>query len=370
MPDKDVSRPIVSAIVVNYQTAKLLSDCIESLLVQEVPLEIWIIDNSGSEQEHYRIEKLYKTIQLNVIFNRKNVGYGRACNTAIARARGEYLLCMNADVRLEGGALKEMVEGIKETDACLVGPRLYWDRRKRFLLPPSIPENWLIESISFWAARLKLVSRLWSRWWAHQEQRFWKTESPLPQAMISGACLLASRKALRPDGTLFDPSFFLYYEDTELCRRVRQRGKDIYFLPNAHAVHLYAQSPASPSFKETAMARSLKLYRMGYRDWQRRILKIQYRYGSNLFPIKSCHDHYCDLGELDVAPDLSWNEKGSCWFRIGINPVFVPSAGTIAQGGHLKIPSDLWKQMAPGRYFLEVRSSSWRRLGFWSYNKI
>ena len=95
MPDKDVSRPIVSAIVVNYQTAELLPDCIESLFIQKVPLELWIVDNSGSDRERRMIERLYKNTQLNIVFNKKNVGYGVACNTAIARAGGEYLLCMN-----------------------------------------------------------------------------------------------------------------------------------------------------------------------------------------------------------------------------------------------------------------------------------
>ena len=365
-----MSRPIVSAIVVNYQTSELLSECLESLLSQKVPLDLWVVDNSGSGQERHRIEALCNSIQLNTIFNKENVGYGNACNTAIAQARGEYLLCMNPDVRLEYGALEALIKGIKATEAWIVGPRFYWDKGGKFLLPPSIPENWLTESISFWATRLKLISSLWSRWWAHQEQRFWKAEIPSPQAMISGACLLASRRALRPDGTLFDPSFFLYYEDADLCRRIRRQGGKVYFLPEAHAIHLYAQSPAPLNFKDTAMAQSRELYRRGYAGWQRKFLHLQSRHGNSLFPTRSCGDNHCDLGELDEPPDLSWHEKKSCWLRVGVNPLFIPSAGRVVTGGYFKFPSGLWEQMASGIYFLETRHSrSWRRIGLWSWRK-
>ena len=365
-----MSRPLVSAIVVNYQTSELLSECLGSLLSQKVSLDLWVVDNSGSDQERRRIEALCKRMQLNTIFNKENVGYGNACNTAIAQARGEYLLCMNPDVRLRDGALEALIKGIKKPGAWIVGPRFYWDTAKKFLLPPSIPENWLTESISFWAARLKVISSLWSRWWAHREQIFWKAESPLSQTMISGACFLADRKALRPDGTLFDPSFFLYYEDTDLCRRIRQQGGKVYFLPEAHAIHLYAQSPASLSFKDAAMAQSRELYRRGYTDWQRRFLHLQNKHGNSLFPTRSGGDDHCDLGELDEPPDLSWDEKGSCWLRVGINPLFIPSAGTEITGGYFKFPSGLWGQMAPGTYFLEVRHLlCWRRIGLWSWHK-
>ena len=370
MPKRDVSRPLVSAIVVNYQTSELLSGCLGSLLSQKMPLDLWVVDNSGSDQERRRIEALCKRMQLNTIFNKENVGYGNACNTAIAQARGEYLLCMNADVRLGGGTLEALIKGIKKTGSWIVGPRFYWDTAKKFLLPPSIPENWLTESISFWSARFRVVADLWSRWWAHREQIFWNTESPLSQPMVSGACFLSDRRALRPDRTLFDPSFFLYYEDTELCRRIRQQGGKIYFLPEAHAIHLYTQSPASSHFKESAMAQSLVLYRKGYTKWQRRFLRLQNKHGSRLFPTRSGGDDHCDLGELDEPPDLSWNEKGHCWLRIGVNPLFIPSAGRVVAGGHFKFPSGLWGQMAPGPYFLEIRHSrSSRRIGLWSWRK-
>lgn len=370
LPKRDVSRSVVSAIVVNYQTSELLSECLESLLSQKVPLNLWVVDNSGSGQERHRIEALCKRIQLNTIFNKENVGYGNACNAAIARTQGEYLLCMNPDVRLGPGALECLIKGIKETGACLVGPRFYWDKEKNFLLPPSIPENWLTESISFWAARLKVISSLWSRWWARREQIFWKAESPLSQTMISGACFLADRKALMPDRTLFDPSFFLYYEDTELCRRIKQQRGKVYFLPEAHAIHLYAQSPASLNFKDTAMAQSRELYRRGYAGWQRKFLHLQNKLGNSLFQIKSFNNGLYDLGDVDEPPDLSWDEKGSCWLRVGVNPLFIPSAGRVVAGGHFKFPSGLWGQMAPGTYFLEVRHSrSWRRIGLWSWHK-
>jgi cellulose synthase/poly-beta-1,6-N-acetylglucosamine synthase-like glycosyltransferase len=307
---------------------------------------------------------------LNTIFNKKNVGYGAACNAAIDHARGEYLLCMNPDVRLEYGALEALIKGIRATGAWIVGPRFYWDKGKNFLLPPSIPENWLTESISFWAARLRVISSLWSRWWARREQIFWKAESPLSQTMISGACFLADREALMPDRTLFDPSFFLYYEDTELCRRIRRQGGEVYFFPEAQAIHLYAQSPASPEFKNAQMAKSQDLYRRGYTWWQRQFMHLQSRHGNSLFSTRSYDNGCYDLDELDGPPDLSWNEKGACWLRVGVNPLFVPSAGTLVTGGHFKFPSGMWRQMAPGTYFLETRHShSWRRIGFWSWRK-
>jgi hypothetical protein len=77
-----------------------------------------------------------------------------------------------------------------------------------------------------------------------------------------------------------------------------------------------------------------------------------------------------DLGELDEPPDFSWHDKGPCWLRVGVNPLFVPSSGTMVNGGHFKFPFGLWGQMAPGHYFLETRHSrSWRRIGLWSWRK-
>jgi GT2 family glycosyltransferase len=362
--------PLVSAVVVNYLTAHLLPDCLESLYSQDLPLEIWVVDNSKSDLERKNLERLVTQRQFNLIFNQENIGYGRACNAAVSKAEGQYLLCLNTDVRMLPGSLRRMVEGIKETGAQLVGPRFYWDRGGTFLLPPSIPENWITESAWLWADSSSIVARMWSRWWARQEQAFWNAAGPFRQKMLSGACLLADRGALKTDGTLFDPAFFLYYEDAELCRRIRRGGGGVFFLPQAHAVHLYAQSPVSSSFVNSEMNRGKEIYRRGYARWQNRVLHLQKGLRSRFPRWRARDETFSDLGTLNRPPDLSWDSEGTSVVRVGINPLFVPSAGASIKGGRLKFSSDLWNQMASGPYFVEVRRArTWNRIGSWSWRK-
>ena len=244
-------------IIVNYHCAADTIEAVQSVLGTSLPLRIDVVDNSDCPQEAALLTarllgKAYVTIAPG------NLGFGRACNLAYAQCHAEYVLLLNPDARLDSDALTQLCMALdNDPGLAAVAPATWWDDARRWLLPTLQPENpiwWLLRAL---ARRCPILfGRALARRWLLWQQRLHAAHGPQDVPALSGAVLLLRRSAVAAAGGLFDARFFMFYEDTDLCRRLRQAGFQLALLPQAHAIHHWRAS----AHKDGLLQESARLY--------------------------------------------------------------------------------------------------------------
>lgn len=241
--------PLLSLIIVNFNASAHLLRCVESLQKQEPPawggssdewLEILVIDNASSPGDRAILATLPAGTR--VIYNEENVGYARAINRGVEQTRGEFVGFLNPDILVFPGALATLLEALRaDPGVGAAGPRTWWDEERTFWLPP-LPATSLVEYLLRWAGNVvppfgRRLSRRLARWTAG----FWTARGATPVGNLAGSFLLTRRGALAAVSGL-DPRFQLYFEDTDLCRRLRDAGFRLLYVPAAEIVHFFNQS--------------------------------------------------------------------------------------------------------------------------------
>ncbi len=219
----------LSVIVVNWNTRDLLSDCLRSVYdtVHDLTFEVFVVDNASTDGSAAMVREQFPEVRL--IENAENVGFARANNQAITQATGAYLLLLNPDAVVEPGAMAQLVGFLQaRPDYGIAGAQLLnadgteQDSWGRF---PGL------------RTELPLLSRLYRQ----PQRRTVATKAPpsidyLDVPWASGACLLLSRAVIAEIGA-FDEAFWLYTEETDLCRRAREAGYRVALVTSARVWH-------------------------------------------------------------------------------------------------------------------------------------
>jgi GT2 family glycosyltransferase len=197
---------VVSAILVTYDSADCVADCIRSIRKTLPGAQVIVVDNASRD----RTTAIARATDESVILVEldENLGFGRACNIGAERAEGAHVLFVNPDARLVDANREALARLTAQRPFGLVAPALT-DEPDRLRIEPS------------WAAELfaRTVMMLRPREWRPRTRR-----SPRGNGWwASGALLLVERAEFLALGG-FDPRFFLYFEDRDLCRRYRVAG--------------------------------------------------------------------------------------------------------------------------------------------------
>jgi len=236
----------IDVVIVNYRTAQLVVSCLESLAAEAgegLQLRAFVIDNDSRDGSADAIEAALLQQDWNwarVVRSPVNGGFGAGNNQgidlALAQERpADLVWLLNPDTRVMPGAARALARFMASTPAAgLVGTALLeadgspWPFAFRF---PSILGE--IERGLRWKASSRLLARhaLLRRMGDRPERADW----------VSGASL-AIRPALLWEGLRFDEGYFLYYEETDLCRTVRGQGWECWYLPEARVLHISGQS--------------------------------------------------------------------------------------------------------------------------------
>ena len=198
-----------TAIVVTFDSAHALPDCLDALRADNVP--IIVVDNGSTDDTVAIAEERHTT----VIRNHRNEGYGRANNAGAQAARSEFLLVVNPDVIVAPGAIAALLDAARRyPDAGLLAPQIVEPNGRVFFQPRSLSAPYLTNP----SGKLALPDG----------------EACAP--FFSGACFLVRRELfLRLGG--FDENIFLFYEDDDLCRRIAQSGSSLVYVPQARVRH-------------------------------------------------------------------------------------------------------------------------------------
>jgi GT2 family glycosyltransferase len=232
--------PDVTVVIVTWNVARLLSDCLESLQHCEagVTLEVIVVDNASSDDTLELLQARFPWVR--VIANRENRGYARANNQGIDVARGRFIMLLNPDTIVSEGALASLVDFlVNNPQAGAAGPKL----RHPSGLPDicsarrsyNLAAAFFIDSLHL--RPVPLIGPKLFRW-LKAPYDYEKTQSV---EAVSGAAIIVRRELLQSLGG-FGEMFFHGGEDLDLCFRIRKSGWEIWHLATALIVHLGAES--------------------------------------------------------------------------------------------------------------------------------
>jgi GT2 family glycosyltransferase len=240
---------LISVVVVNYNSGAFLKDCVQSVLSQTD--EVLIVDNASTDGSLDQLTACFKNEPgLKIIRNKANRGFAAACNIGIQQAKGNRILFLNPDCRLEADVASEMLRVLETGDAVgMVGGLLINpDGSEQGGGRRAVPTPWRSFVHAFGLSRF-------SNRWPKLLSDYYLHNSPLPSCpevveAISGACMLVKREAIDDIG-LWDESYFLHCEDLDWCMRFRQKGWRVMFVPAARVFHaLGVCSRSRPIFVE------------------------------------------------------------------------------------------------------------------------
>jgi GT2 family glycosyltransferase len=223
----------VSIIIVNYNTAGLLYNCISSLKekTKDLDYEIIIVDNGSSDDSCDMVRKFHP--ELTLIENKENLGFGRANNQGAAIARGKYLFLLNTDTLLINNAIKVLfgfMEKVENKNIAACGGNLYKaDGTPNFSYSLYFPNLFRV-----FCYRCHLTFLL-------NKENFNNSGKIKDVAIIIGADLFVRRNVFN-DLHGFDPDIFMYVEDGELLYRINKSGYRIVSNPEAMITHLQGSS--------------------------------------------------------------------------------------------------------------------------------
>jgi GT2 family glycosyltransferase len=232
------SKPLVSALIVSYNVKDLLLDCLQAFFSSsDDPVEAVVVDNASRDGSAEAVAEKFPQVKL--VRQTRNTGYGKANNVGLQECEGRFVLLLNPDVTVGEGSVGRLADFLLvRPDVGAVGPRL--------LRPEGMPDlaarrGFPTPSTAFY--RLTGLSKAFPK-----SRRFNRYNMGfLPDSEVheidagTGACLMLRRAAIDRVG-FFDPDYFMYGEDLDLCYRLRLGGWKIYYLPTATAVHLKGAS--------------------------------------------------------------------------------------------------------------------------------
>ncbi|MFC4171675.1 glycosyltransferase family 2 protein [Microvirga sp. GCM10011540] len=199
----------VAAIVVAFDSAHALPECLGALRADGVPLIV--VDNASTDDS----AAIAEGQGARVIRNARNEGYGRANNAGARAAQSEYILIVNPDVIVDRGAVAALLDAARRyPDAGFFAPRIVEPSGRVFFQPRSLLASYLTNPTG------KLVL----------------PEGEACAPFFSGACFLIRRDLFLQLGG-FDENIFLFYEDDDLCRRVADAGSALIYVPQAIVRH-------------------------------------------------------------------------------------------------------------------------------------
>ena len=282
------------------------------------------------------------------------MGFGRACNAVIEAHDAELILLLNPDARLLPGCLFRLQQTLLSSRRIgAVGPQIYWDRKNGYFLPPSYPPMlfWIEPIVSIWGGANSPLWRLLSAIWRRFAVHVWKSQSPVRVTNLSGGHVLLKKEAIADAGGLFDPRFFLYYEDTDLFLRLRNAGYRLVVEPRSEVVHFYDQcDPYHLAEKRSHMIVSRRLFQEKHiNGWKSSVnrMAIRIRKETNISVEPNVKPTYNQPFKVLVPNSLA----GGWLFEWSPNPNFVPAAGKFGTGNSVVFTEKEWQLLSPGLYY-------------------
>lgn len=234
-----MSEPLVSIVIVNWKTPKLLAQCLDSIQkdAQHEQFEIFVVDNASGDESVDMLKSNYPSVH--VIANTDNKGFSKGCNQAIPLAKGRYVLLLNPDSVVTATAVSELARYLETHKDCgAVGGRvLNPDGTLQLACRRAFPDP----AASFY--RVTYLSRIFpnNKTFARYNYSFADENQELEVDALSGACMMVPKAVVEQVG-LLDEDIFMFGEDIDWCWRIKQAGYKVVYNPLAVVTHTHGAS--------------------------------------------------------------------------------------------------------------------------------
>lgn len=253
--------PQVSIVLLNWNQLDLTIDCLNSLAKITYPnYEIILVDNGSTDGSPIIIKSLYPDVQ--IIENRENLGFSEANNVGMRYALSigaDYLLLLNNDTVVDPDFLNELIHN-SESDPRIgiLGPKMYYYDNPHVIWCAGNSIDWFNGS----------VERLRADEFDVENDH----EEPSEVDYIT-ACAIAVKRQVIDDIGLFDPRFFIYYEEADLCTRAKASGFQVIYVPKSKIWHKVSATMGTASAATSYyMARNSFLFiwrnLQGFQRWR------------------------------------------------------------------------------------------------------
>jgi GT2 family glycosyltransferase len=253
----------ITCVIVGYRSLEYLKSCVESLGQQEgTALEIIIVDNNSADGT----VEYFSELGLECISLDKNLGFGAAVNIGARKAAYKYMLILNPDTIVPPGSLKKLWQFAESrTGFGLLAPSLEYPdgktqisaraypRRRDFLLSRGSP-----------LFRLGITGEKEGGYIVPEDNR------PLEIPAVSATALLTGTALFNEIGG-FDERFFMYLEDIDLCRRIKEKGLPVILIPEAKIRHSWKKSSSQRPFF-TSYHHHLSVFKYFHKYEKKRII--------------------------------------------------------------------------------------------------
>lgn len=228
----------LSVVIVSFNTRGLLAECISSAMREchGLTAEIIVVDNGSSDGSAAMVEAEFPDALL--VRSNENLGFGRANNLGFQAAGGRYVVLLNSDAFMAPGTLSRALAYMDSTPRCgMLGARLVGrdgvDQPSARQFPSLFNDMLHLTGLS---ARFPHSPVLGApdRTWADPTE-------PVETDWVPGAFAVIRRQALKEVG-YFDERFFLYYEEVDLCRRLKDKGWTVAYRPELVVTHFGGES--------------------------------------------------------------------------------------------------------------------------------
>ena len=247
----------VSIIIVNYNTREYTLNCLRSVFEQtkDVLFEVVLIDNASTDDSGAAVTREFPQVQF--ITNAVNIGFGAANNIGIRRTRGKYVFLLNSDTVLLNNSVKFFLDFMEDGNngkiGCCGTVLLNEDRS----IQASSGHFPSVRQVIFDQFELR---RIFRRYYQENLAVASVDSHPAFKAVpyVSGASMFFRRSALESAG-VFDEDFFLYFEETELCFRMKRAEIPIVVVLEPKIVHYFGKSSSGYSLRRLQMYKRSEL---------------------------------------------------------------------------------------------------------------
>lgn len=264
-----MSKVDVSIVIVNWNTRDLLIDCIYSIesTIRKHSFEIIVVDNASTDGSVEAVNNIFQNV--NVIKNDKNLGFAKANNIGLRLSIGRYYCLVNSDIIALKDSLDSLINFLdSHHHVGAIGPLTY---NEFFHYRPNCRDFPNLKTALVEAFFIDKVPLL-SNFLGGRLLKSLPLDSPSEIDVLSG-CFFCFRSDLCNSIGLLDENFFIYGEDKDYCKRIKNKGFSIIFYPLAKVIHIAgASSSKSPIRFQKEMLKSNTIY--WKKHYNKRIYKL------------------------------------------------------------------------------------------------
>ena len=227
-----VSSVDLAVVIVSYNTCDMLRDCLRAIpkAVEGLTAQVWVVDNNSPDDSAKMVTEEFP--QAHLIANTDNPGFARANNQAIRETQARHILLLNPDTEAEPDSFACMVAYLDaHPDVGAVGPKLLNTDGSLQRNGRVFPSAW--GEFGVYSGLRRLSPQKHEDRYEYGRADFdvvWEGD------WMMGSCLMVPRRVIEEVGAL-DEEFFMFYEETEWCWRIRKAGYKVVYLPQARVIH-------------------------------------------------------------------------------------------------------------------------------------